>query len=201
MAKANRKSEVITGLQVDELWAAANHAEEIGRPLNAFLTVHWDNQDGKGTVQERNSRLLICARRWLDRRGQPLACVWVIERGILSGLHAHNMIHVPRKHLAGFTSMLPRWTGIEALPKDKWPDMKGKQHVLGYGREGVWQLKRVYDHGVGLRRYLLKGSADRRYRYGIRHLDQGTVIGKRCGTSNSLGRTAREHWQPAAVAA
>jgi len=201
MARSDRKSVEITALQTDNLWAAANHAWKIGTPLNAFLTIHWDNQGGPGTVQDRNSRLLICARRWLDRRGQPLASIWVIERGTVSGLHAHNLIHVPRHLLASFTDMLPRWTRIPALPKDQWPDMPRKQHVQGYGQDGVWQLMRVYDHGVGLRRYLLKGAADQRHRYGIRYEDQGIVIGKRCGYSNNLGRTARSRYQPPAVAA
>jgi len=202
MAAADRQSVEITGLQTDKLWAAANHAWKIGTPLNAFLTIHWDNQGGTGTVQERNSHLLICARRWLGRRDQDLACAWVIERGTVSGLHAHNLIHVPRHLLASFTDMLPRWTRIPALPKDQWPaEQRQKQHVLGYGQDGVWQLMRVYDHGVGLRRYVLKGAADRWHRYGIRHKDQGIVIGKRCGSSNNLGRTARSRYQPPAAAA
>ncbi len=60
---------------------------------------------------------------------------------------------------------------------------------------------RVYDHGVGLRRYVLKGAADCWYRYGIRHKDQGIVIGKRCGYSNNLGEMARSRYQPPAAAA
>ena len=95
MARSDRKSGEITGTQVDNLWVAALHADQIGQPLNAFLTIHWDNQGGDGTVQERNSRLLICARRWLDRRNQDLAAIWVIEHGTVSGQHAHNLIHVP----------------------------------------------------------------------------------------------------------
>jgi len=201
MARSDRKSWEIAGNQADKIWAAAFHADQVGKPLHAFLTIHWDNQGGDGTVQERNSHLLICARRWLGRRNEDLACVWVIERGTVSGLHAHNLIHVPRRLLAGFTGMLPRWTGIPALPKDQWPDMKRKQHVLGYGQDGIWQLMRVYDHGVGLRRYLLKGASDRWHRLGIRHEDQGMVVGKRCGSSNNLGPTARGRYQPPAAAA
>ena len=210
MAKSDRRSWEITGSQADKIWDAAFHADELGMPLNAFLTIHWDNQ-GRGsgehgieavTVQERNSRLLICARRWLGRRDVDLACVWVIERGFVAGgLHAHNLIYVPRHLLAGFTGMLPRWTGNPAVPKDQWPDMKRKEHVLGYGQDGIWQLMRVYDHGVGLRRYLLKGASDRWNRLGIRHSDQGIVVGKRCGSSNNLGPTARGRYRPPAVAA
>jgi len=201
MARSDRKSGEITGYQTDNLWAAAFHADQIGQTLNAFLTIHWDNQGGDGTVQERNSHMLICARRWLERRNQDLTAIWVIEHGTVSGLHAHNLIHVPRHLLASFTGMLPQWTGIPALPKDQWKlDMKNKQHVQGYGQDGIWHLMRIYDHGIGLRRYLLKGAADRWHRLGIRHKDQGVVQGKRCGSSNNLGPTARSRYQPPAAA-
>jgi len=202
MAKSERKSGEITGTQADKIWEAANHAEQIRQPLNAFLTIHWDNQGGSGTVQERNSHLLIKVRHWLCRRDHDLAVIWVIDHGIVSGQHAHNLINVPRNLLPGFKDMLPQWTGIPALPRDQWPaEKRRKRHVLGYGQDGIWHFERLYDHGVGLRRYILKGAVDRYHRYGIRQMDQGMVIGKRCGTSNSLGKAARSRYLPPAAAA
>jgi len=201
MLRSDRKSGEITGSQADNLWAAAFHAEKIGKPLNAFLTIHWDNQGGDKTVQEQNSRMLICARRWLGRRDQDLAAVWVIERGTVSGPHAHNLIHVPRRLLTGFKDMLPKWTEIPALPKNQWPaEQRKSQHVLGYGQDGIWELRRVYDN-VGLQRYILKGVKDRWHGLGIRHKDQGLVIGKRCGSSHNLGGAARLSYQPPTAAA
>jgi len=202
MARSDRKSSQLEAYQGDKIWRARLHAEQIGKPLNAFLTINWDNQSGTGTVQERNARLRTCARRWLDRRRkQKLTAVWVIERGPGGSLHAHNLIHVPRHLLAGFTGMLPQWTGVPALPKEKWPPEKRKQHVLGYGEDGIWHFERLYDHGTRVMRYMLKGCPYLWHSHGVQYHDQGVVIGQRCGNTQNLGEAARDHYQPPAAAA
>jgi len=202
MARSDRKSSLLEANQGDKIWRARLHAEQIGQPLNALLTIRWEALGGDETVQERNSRLLICARHWLGRCDQDLAAVWVIERGTLGSLHVHNLINVPRHLLAGFKDMLPRWTGAPAMPKDQWPvKHRQKQHVLGYGQDGIWHFERLYDHGTKVMRYMLKGSPYLGHRYGIQYRDQGVVIGKRCGTSNNLGPKARGRYQPPAAAA
>jgi len=197
MTRSHRETREITGAQAENLEAANYYAEQIEKPLNAFLTIHWDNQGGDGTVQERNGRLRTNVRKWLGRKDQDLAAIWVLERGVVSGLHGHYLIHVPRRLLAGFKDMLPQWTGVAALPRDQWPAEQLKPHVLGYGEDGIWQLARVYN-SVGLQRYLLKGVKDRWRSHGIRHKDQGIVIGKRCGNTHNLGETARDRQAAAA---
>jgi len=192
MARRNRVSEVISARQADELWVAGDFARQIGQPLSAFLTVHWTNcpagQDQ--SVQDRQGRIQTCIRRWLERRNVDLAAVWVIEDGpIGSGLHSHMLLHVPPEHMCEFAKMLPKWTGAPAIDKVTWPTAKA--HTVAVGDEGAWMLDRVYDHGAGLRRYILKGCADRFLKYGIRHQPQGKIRGKRCGFSNSLGPVAR----------
>jgi len=199
MKRSAKKSGEITGAQADNLLAAADHAKQIRKPLNTFLTIHWDNQGGDGTVQERNSRLRTNVRKWLERKGEKLTAVWVLERGINTGLHGHYLIHVPHRRLTGFKEMLPKWTGFEALPRDQWPPEQRQPHVLGYGQDGIWQLARVYN-SVGLQRYILKGVKDRWRSRGIRHRDQGIVIGKRVGNTHNLGEPARSSYQPPAAA-
>jgi len=202
MARSDRKTNLLSTRLAENIWRARLYAEQIGQPLNAFLTIRWEALNNDCQVQQQNSRLLICARRWFSRRDQDLAAVWVIERGTLGSLHTHNLIHVPRHLLPGFKDMLPRWTGVPALPKDQWPDdQRQKQHVLGYGHDGIWHLERLYDHGTRVARYMLKGCPYLSLRYGIQYHDQGIVIGKRCGHSNNLGPTARSRYQPPAVAA
>jgi len=202
MARSDRKTTLLATHLAENIWRARLHAEQIGKTLNAFLTIHWEDIGGTGTVQEKNSRMLICARRWLDRRDQDLAAVWVLERGDLGSLHAHNLIHVPRHLLTGFQDMLPRWTDIPALPREKWPPkQRQKQHVLGFGQDGIWHFERLYDHGTRVARYMLKGCPYLSLRYGITYHDQGIVQGKRCGHSNNLGPTARSRYEPSAAAA
>jgi len=202
MARSDRKTTLLATHLAENIWRARLHAEQIGKPLNAFLTIRWEALGRDSKVQQQNSRLLICARRWLDRRDQDLAAVWVIERGTLGNLHTHNLINVPRHLLTSFKDMLPRWTGVPALPKDKWPDdQRQKQHVLGYGQDGIWHFERLYDHGTRVARYMLKGCPYLWHSHGVQYHDQGIVQGKRCGHSNNLGPTARGRYQPPAAAA
>jgi len=203
MARSDRNTTLLATHLAENIWRARLHAEQIGKPLNAFLTIRWENLGGgDGTVQKRNSGMLIRARRWLDRRDQDLAAVWVIERGPVGSLHAHNLIHVPRHLLTSFKDMLPRWTGVPALPKDQWPaEQRQKQHVLGYGQDGIWHFERLYDHGTRVARYMLKGCPYLWYSHGVQYHDQGVIQGKRCGSSHNLGATARSRYEPAAAAA
>ena len=68
---------------------------------------------------------------------------------------------------------------------------EARSYTSAIGRDRIWQLDRVHDHGTKLRRYLIKGAADGWLGYGIRHRPQGRVVGKRVGVSNSLGPAAR----------
>jgi len=194
MARSDRPSTNLNGNQVDNFLAAADHADRISQPLNAHLTVHWENAGHDG-VQNRQGRMLECARHWLTRRGHQLTAAWVIERGMYSGLHTHTMLHIPRTLLKPFAAKLPDWIGVPALDRENWPKDGTKSHTIACGEapgdSPLWQLDRVYD-GLTLRRYLLKAAPDQYSRHSISHQDQGIVIGKRIGVSNNIAYKARQ---------
>jgi len=206
MARADRTSEHLTAQQVDSLWKATYFAASQGIELNTFVTVHWQNlPDGGPSIQHWQGKWLELVHKWLKRRGLPLTCVWAIERGqTAGGLHSHVLIHLPWQHRMDFCAMLPAWTGIEASAKQ----LKGRTAARAI--DGQWQVDRVKSGTQQkLLRYMLKGfpgfagtttrrgETVQRRLYNITHQPQGLVTGKRCGTSNNIGPTARKRWKEA----
>jgi len=200
MANSHRSSDHLTAVHVDGLHQAIEHAELIGQPLNAFLTVHWGKWPSpvekigpfQVSEQQRQGRLLTCIRRWLGRRGAQLTCVWALEAQHV-GVHSHILIHIPRGSLAAFTRTLPGWLGVEVLPRDKWRQFRSTTYTKAVGVDGIWRLDRIYNL-VGLERYVLKGAQGARLGWGIKYVPQGRIVGKRCGFSNNIGPAARERW-------
>jgi hypothetical protein len=200
MAKSHRTSDYLTAVHVDGIHLAIEHAELIGQPLNAFLTVHWGKWSSpieklgpfEVTTQRRQGRLLICIRHWLVRRGARLTCVWALEAQHV-GVHSHILIHIPRRKLAAFTREIPRWLGVGVLPRDQWRQFNSKTYTQAVGEDGIWRLDRIYNL-VGLERYILKGAQGARLGGGIKYVPQGRIVGKRCGFSNNIGPAARERW-------
>jgi len=199
MALHDRISSVISVRQANNLWKARYFSDCIGLPLNIFLTVYWEKSGSSRSVQHNNSRFLIRARRWLDRRGERLAAIWVLERGDLGGLHTHTLIHIPERLLADFIEMVPRWTDVESIPKSEWSREVGRlKGVAACGGEGFWLVQQVYDQGTRPMRYMLKGAPRQQpngkwapYVMMKSHSSQGIIQGKRSGLSNSLGPQAR----------
>jgi len=106
------------------------------------------------SVQEHNSRFLICARKWLLRKGVRLAAIWVLERGDLDSLHAHTLIHVPEGLLADFVEMMPHWTDVVSIPKRDWSKaVRRRKGVEGCGSDDFWLVQSVYNQGTRLMRY------------------------------------------------
>jgi hypothetical protein len=198
MANSQRTSHHLTAVHVDGLHQAIGHAEQIGLPLNAFLTIHWGKWASTAeklgpfevAAQLRQGRLLTCIRRWLGRRDTQLTCAWSLEAQHV-GVHSHILLHIPRGQLAAFTRMLPSWLGIDDLPRDEWHHWGAKSHTQAVGTDGIWRLDRIYNL-AGLERYILKGAQGAHLGWGIRYVPQGKIVGKRCGFSNNIGPAARD---------
>lgn len=195
MARADRQSQEITGAQSDRARMAAEYARSIRRDFTHHLTVHWEGVNGAGRVQDRQGRMLICARRWLERRQTPLVCIWSVEPNKFGpGHHTHTLLHLPRGFARDFAEMLPQWTNTELLDaaSARWEGKKAPKGTIacgGYADSAdtpLWLLQRRYDQSDRLLEYVIKASQ--------RH-NRGLVIGKRLGFSNSIGPA---HWkQPA----
>jgi hypothetical protein len=145
-------------------------------PLDLFVTIQWSKVSYGGRVQERLGRLCERLYQWLLRRGVALTHVYVHEVGSLREINTHIMVHVPRSVRREFEKMIPQWLDSPAC-------------------EGLVDVREVNDHD-GLTGHFLKGMEREAARaLGIlRCLDQGKIRGKRCGTSENIGRKARNEW-------
>lgn len=188
--RAHATSDRISAAQLDRARRAADHAHAIGRDFTHQLVVHWTHADGSGKVQDRYARLQVCARHWLERRGEPLVSLWSVEPDrIGTGWHTHTLLHLPRGLVRDFANMLPRWTSTEPLEiaTARWDGKKppkGSVACGGYAESPwspVWLLQRRYDDSERLLEYVLKASQ--------RH-NRGRVIGKRVGYSHAISPSA-----------
>ncbi|MEQ3745887.1 MAG: hypothetical protein ABNH53_06570 [Henriciella sp.] len=182
----------LTGRQVANLIDAAAFAGQMGKPLNRHCSAHFaligrEDRDGFETLQA----FLKLAREWCYRQGGDLAYVWTRESAEI-GTHAHILFHVPPVIEAAFARLLWRWM---------------KQACGGAYVRGACYSRRVqgwvsYQRGEpetfdanhsAVLHYILKGAdgeAVARHALTKRQAGGG-VVGKRCGTSQNIGKSAR----------
>jgi len=166
---------------------AAGYADQIGLPLNRHLTISWEHAQCVGRVQDIQTKFLERHAKWVRYHGGTSAYVWSIENGAARGNHTHILIHVPGHLYRDFKKMVPRWIDGE-------PDQSGHNKTF-------WPTPIKYGFGVnrwkklkGVVRYILKGiESDSANEFGIKPKPEkaGIVFGKRCGTSENIGRKAR----------
>jgi hypothetical protein len=168
---------------------AVSFADEMGRPLNTFVTL---NLHHTPCPPEAVSAAFERLRdnhftRWLRHRSKtsrggfgPPAYVWCVENA--SGhTHVHWLVHVPKPLRRAFEERLPRW--VEAVA--------GAVHSAANAIH-----VEPADRPSGLARYMMKGIHPGVAKfYKIDHVAQGRVQGKRCGISESLGPAAQSRWR------
>jgi|SRR6516225_8589303 hypothetical protein len=179
----DRRTRHIGWRQARNLREAIHYADkrlvELGRPLNTFVTVNFGHtacppEFVSATFEKLRDNHFV---RWLRYGTSDLShYVWVIENAG-GNTHVHWVLHVPKFLRAAFEIKLAEWLA----------------RVAGTitCRESAIKIDPVPNlRGLGL--YLLKGM-DPRYapRFGVKHIPQGLVYGKRCGVSKSLGPSAR----------
>jgi hypothetical protein len=193
----NRRDRIslhLTGAQVANLIAATGFALEIGLPLNRMITVHWQ---AAGVPLERmasaTGKFLDLASKAIARRGGSTAWIFVHEGGLTKGGHCHILIHIPLDTMNYFVRVQKRWLkSITGTPYRK-------RVIYGAsigGRRGV-ELgnPELYAENMGhALSYVVKGTCtDVAEVLGLARVeDGGLVIGKRCGTSQNIGRKARQ---------
>lgn len=192
--RADRVSHRLTAAQVAGLVAAAHHAGVIGLPLNRMTTIHWERAGVPlSGMAKATGRYIDLVTRWMARRGERTAWLYVHENGPAKGGHCHLLLHVApalvralsrrqRKIIKHITGKPYRARAIASDP------VGGK---LGIDRAAP-DL-----HAANLAKalaYLVKGADDDAAALlGLYRLDGGgVVIGKRCGTSQNIGAKARK---------
>ncbi len=170
---------------------AVKFAKSIGLPLVVHLTIHWsgtvafDDHDGTrfATVHEGLAKVLF-------RRGIPVAWVWCREcKKHTDIVHSHLLFHLPAEYRFG-----PKLAEMEAH-LERLVDLHGRDR---HGDHGIWSeyavKLRIHRDPDGL--YLLKGGGPEVWsRFRIKKKwreSQGVIHGKRCGTTQNIGRAARE---------
>ena len=174
----------LTAKQVNDLFTLTHEAHTGKRALNRFITIHLKDLKIK-TAQSLVSNIMEKTRKWLQRNGFEHSHIWVLENGDVKGIHAHILVHIPRRYIHEYKRLLKKWLPLNVtdttlnIKTVKYPDWG----QLG-GRSCVY----------GALRYMCKGIDPKTPTQGIRPEYQGEVIGRRCGHSSLIIQgNNREH--------
>jgi hypothetical protein len=176
-----RWSSYISTRQALNVIEAAGFAERVGLRPNRFITIHFDQGELLIRPQESLGVFFKLSREWLEVRGVPGVYLWALEDGWGLGLHAHILMHVPAEHAASFATRQSGWLGKSGLAAKK-ARVVQTQHV------------RSFKALRGAIKYMLKGASPEFLTImqgQISGSPSSTIYGKRCGTSEAIGRTAR----------
>ncbi len=191
---ALRQSDHLTPGQVENLLAGIAHAALIGLPLSRHTTVSW-KLAGVTADLAALGRLLKLWADWLRLQGVPLTVVWVREWGRKFGNHVHILLHLPADLVPAFNAMMRRW---RKLCGAAWAAKVVKSRPVGlslrHAERGVERGETYAEHLAEIAAYLAKGAKPETIKnLGLGRLRTGrVVVGKRCGTSQNIGRKARD---------
>ena len=184
-------------LLLRDAWAFADWMQ---KTLNFWLTIHWaclgvtDNDAGA-----RLHDFLAKVRQFLTKKGHFYGAIYMREAGLTKGTHVHILLYLPPEQIDRFRKRQRKWLEQVTGKRYKYGAIRGmpvRNYLKRDGRPSDPQsnsaLDAVSTNSLNCLRYGIKG-ADRN---AARHweLDKlqsgGDIIGKRVGTSDSLGRAA-----------
>jgi hypothetical protein len=187
-----RRSTALRPKDCENLILATEHAMGIGKPLNRMLTVHFDAAGISDPVRA-TGQLLKLMGDWLRCHNTAITAVWVREAGTAKGEHVHILLCVPPSLLSSFNRMQRRWFRKIGAAWERGVYKSrpiGGSHKLAFskGNSDLYQQALT-----GALHYLLKAADPKaRDRHRIsKKGDGGELWGKRCGTTENIGRTAR----------
>lgn len=167
--------------QVDNLFDADNYANQIGLPLNRFVSVAW-LLTGSGQLDAEVWQIALKRiSQWVRDQSGKMAFVYTHENPVSTlgdeKPNSHILVHLP-KHISttAFSRQVEKAFealdgGVDVQPRTfgKNPDTRLQYMTKGASQQTCWA------HG-GRRK---KGG-------------QGIIEIKRCGTSQNIGRAARK---------
>lgn len=176
-------SDFIRGVRARAMMDACAYAAEIGRPLNVAVDINWSRtsagEDEKGLLFASFRK---AAGRFLRERGaEGLTCIWARELppAPVPRPNAHLNLYVPARLFDTFVKHAHTF-----LPAG----------CVGLSSEAVYIQAIGGTGGDHIRRneYLVKGAHPKaRLKIKRARSFQGRIIGKRCGTSEDIGPSAR----------
>lgn len=192
-ARAN-VSQRLTSRQAENVRAGAYHAARIGLPLNRFITIDWELA-GVDNFVPTTGRFLKLAGDWLRKHDSHLAYVWVREAGDTIGNHVHILLHVPPQMVRRSAQLQRGWLRAcgaklaKRVIKTRPIGAAYRLAVTGPPEVYVFELRKAVS-------YLLKQGRDRTNPFDRRGRRGSMVTGKRCSTSENIGRAARARFAP-----
>lgn len=190
----DRVSHSLSESQAQNIIDAAHFAATMAKPLNRFTTIHWQQAGVTTNIQGATLRFLKLAADWLRLRGETLAYIWVRESGDGKGEHVHILLHVPPYLGRAFSSRQRGW--LKACGASFSKGMIFSRPVgrsLSHAFVGIRYGEPYQDHLDAALNYVLKSTSPHAHaRLGLpKHEPSGVIIGKRCSTSQNIGRAAR----------
>ena len=191
--RAERESYELSARHLANLAAAAHYATDIGLPLTRLITIHWQ---AAGIPLECMAAATGCfidlLTKALARHGSKTAGLWVHENGHGKGGHCHLLVHVRAADVPIITRLQMGW--LRRITAQRYHrrvirgDPIGRKLGLDTSNPALWAENAATTLG-----YLLKGiDPDAPVAASLVRLQPGgRVIGKRCGTSQNIGRKAR----------
>lgn len=190
--RKGRRSAALRSKDCGNLLLAAEHAIRIGKPLNRMLTVHFDAA-GIADPVKATGQLLKLMGDWLRCNNTAITAVWVREAGSTKGEHVHILLSVPPPIVRSFTRMQRGWFNKIGAAWKQGVYMSrpiGGSHNVAFSEASTSLYQQAL---TGALHYLLKGADERaRSAYCIsKRGDGGELWGKRCSSTENIGRTAR----------
>ena len=187
-------------MMLEGAWQFSVH---IGLGLNRHTTIHF----GKAGIDDADAARVIGAflksmGDAIRKAGGTFAATWVRENGEGKGSHVHIFVHIPAAQWPMVQRLQMRWLYMARgcpLPKMAAGTLHGTW-IRG-ARAGLNPSNGLYmENGSNVARYGFKGvERESAALVGVKNWQVGgTIIGKRCGTTQNIGRTAwtKAGWKP-----
>jgi hypothetical protein len=183
----------MTKAQIANLSAAERHAAKIGLPFTRMITIHWQAAGVPLPGMARaTGRFVDLLTKAVKQHGSATAWIWVHENCGPKGGHCHLLAHVPAALVPVVRKLQIGW--LSRITGKRYRKNVIHSDPIG-GRLGL-ELSNPELHAANLVTalgYVFKG-ADRQAAeaFALERIHAGgSVIGKRCDTSQNIGAKAR----------
>lgn len=194
IVRRGRRSTGLRLREVENILAAADNTAREQRGLNRFTTIHFEAAKVSDPVRAIG-QLMKLAGDWLRTKGAVLAYVWVRESGEGKGEHVHILWHIRPDLIGEFAKRERGWRKRLGAKRARGA-FKSKPVGLGY-RHGAHQIQYGLNYRTalaGVLSYIVKGAEPKAVEaLGLTRSEPGGELwGKRSGTSENIGRSARK---------
>lgn len=161
------------------LLEARRRSEELGMPLNCWITLHLESVGIAPNLASLHFRQgLSRLQKYHKRQGLPFCALWVLESKNIVGVHAHVLVHRPRTLETAYRDYRKRLLECFRITNKK--GSLRVEKVGGYPSRETNIERAVF--------YMLKGlRPEAAMLLGYNRIEfQGKVVGKRVGWTRNL---------------